>query len=57
MRRASIGTWMLLLVAVLSFITALIPVLNGRPMNVTFFAVGMVWLILALAMAAKTRKR
>ena len=57
MKRKTLGTWMFLLVAAISLIAALIPVLKGRPMNVTFFAVGVVWLIIALAVATKTRKR
>ena len=57
MKRETVGRWLFLLVALLSLIAALIPVLRGRPINVTFFAVGVVWLIIALAVAAKTRKR
>ncbi len=57
MKRETIGTWLFLLVALLSLIAALIPVLRGRPINVVFLAVGVFWLVIALAIAARTRKR
>lgn len=57
MKRETRGIWMFLGVGVLSIIVGLMPVLRGRPMNVTFFAVGVVWLIIAAAVAKKNRKR
>jgi len=57
MKRESLGTLMFIAVAVLSFIAAFTPLLGGRPMNVTFFAVGVVWLIIAAAVARKIRKQ
>lgn len=57
MKRETLVAWMFPLVAVLSFITAFLPVLEGRPMNVTFFAVGVIWLVVAAAAAKRNRKK
>ena len=52
---AKAPAWVFLLPALLFMVTALIPLFRGGTMNVMFFALGMFWLILALAMA-KGRK-
>lgn len=56
MKRETLGAWVFLLTAVFCVIAALIPVFRGRPMNVTFVAIGGFWLIIGLAVAAKARK-
>ena len=55
MKRETFPPWVLFLLAVVFVIVALVPVFRGRPMNVTFFALGFVWVILGLAIA-KARK-
>lgn len=57
MKRETLVAWMFPLVAVLSFIAAFLPVLRGRPMNVTFLAVGVIWLVVAAAAAKRNRKK
>ena len=57
MKHYGIAVWLILLVAVVSAIAGLIPLLRGRPMNVTFVALGGFWFIVAMAAAAKARKR
>lgn len=52
---AKAPAWLFLLPGLLFMITALIPLFRGGSMNVVFFALGVFWLILALAMA-KERK-
>jgi len=57
MKREKFATWFFLLVALICMIAALVPIYRGRPMNVTSFAAGAFWVIVALAIAAKQRKR
>lgn len=57
MKHYGIAVWVILFVAVVSAIAGLIPLLRGRPMNATFVALGGFWLIVAIAAAAKARKR
>lgn len=42
-------------VSLLSFIAALIPVLKGEQMNVVFLGTGVVFLVIAIASAKKAR--
>ncbi len=56
MKHLGIAVWLLLLVAVVSIMAGLIPLLHGRPTNVTFLALGGFWLIVSIAAAAKGRK-
>lgn len=56
MKRETVAAWMFPLVAVIAFIAAFLPVVKGRPMNVTFFAVGVVWLVIAAAAKRKRKK-
>lgn len=57
MKRETVAAWMFPLVAVIAFIAAFMPVVKGRPMNVTFFAVGVIWLVIAAATAKRKRKK
>lgn len=56
MKRETLGLWVFLLAAAVCVFAAVIPVLRGRPMNVTSVAVGGFLLILALAAWARARK-
>ncbi len=57
MKHYGSAVWLLLVVAVVSAIAGLIPLLSGRPMNGTFVALGGFWLIVAVAAAVKAWKR
>jgi uncharacterized membrane protein len=57
MKRETVACLLFLLTAVLFVIAALVPVYRARPMNVTFITLAAFWLILALMMVAKARKR
>ena len=48
---------MFLTVALISLIAGLLPVFKGGPMNRTFVAAGAFWLIMAIVVAARARKR
>lgn len=53
MAQPKVAVWGFALAGVLNLIAALIPLLRGRSMNVVFFAAGVVFLILAAALAKK----
>jgi hypothetical protein len=55
MTRPTMVAGLLALVSVLSFIVALIPLLKGGDMNVTFLGTGVVFLIVAVVNAKKGR--
>ncbi len=55
MNRAKVAVGLFTFVSVLSFIAALIPVLKGGRMNLTFLGSGIVWLVIAVAFAKKAR--
>jgi hypothetical protein len=57
MKSEVLGIWLFLTVAVISLIAAFLPVFGGRPVNLTFAVVGAFWLIMAIAMTARARKR
>ena len=57
MKRETVGIWIFLTVALISLIAALLPVFRGRPMNLTFVAIGAFWLIMAMVVVARARKR
>lgn len=56
MKRVNIVGWLFLLASILTSAAGLIPLLRGRPMNLTFIVLGGVWLIMAIVSAAKERK-
>ena len=53
MAQPKVAVWGFALAGALNLIAALIPLVRGRNMNVVFFAAGVVFLILAVAMAKK----
>lgn len=54
-KKISVGV--LFVVAALFFVlAAVIPVLRDRPMNVTFFVIGMMWLIIGFTIVNANRK-
>ena len=57
MKRETVAIGMFLTVALISLIAALLPVFRGRPMNLTFGSIGAFWLIMAIVVAARARKR
>ena len=56
MKRYSAAVWLFLAVAVLSAAAGFIPILRGRPMNVTFVALAAFWIIVAIVLANKGLK-
>jgi peptidoglycan/LPS O-acetylase OafA/YrhL len=56
-KRETVGIWMFLTVALISLIAGFLPVFKGGPMNRTFVAAGAFWLIMAIVVAARARKR
>lgn len=56
MKRYSAAVWLFLAVAVMLAAVGFMPILRGRPMNVTFIALAVFWMIVAIASAGKARK-
>lgn len=53
MKRAASPGWVLVLLpAIASVVAGVVPTFRGGPINVTFVAVAVVWIILGLAMKA-----
>jgi hypothetical protein len=56
MTRAKLAVALFAVVSTISFVAALIPVLKGDRMNVVFLGSGVVFLIVAIASAKKSRR-
>lgn len=56
MKQATLIPWMFFLAAAMSVVAAVVPVFRGRPLNVVFLCVAIVWFILGLGIRAKARK-
>lgn len=54
-KRRMNGSWLFVVVAVVSAVAALIPLFGGRSVNVTLLAVAGFWLIVAIVVANKRR--
>ena len=54
-KRLTKGTWLFVLVAVISAVAALIPLFRGRSVNVTLLVVASFWLIIAIVVANQRR--
>lgn len=52
-----VPVWLFFLPGVLFMLTAFIPLIKGRPMNVVFFVLAITWFLLGLAMAKNARKK
>lgn len=55
MNRAKAALWLFAGVSIISFIVALIPVVKGNAPNGALLFSGIIWLVLAIATARKTR--
>lgn len=55
MNRARVALWMFATVCVLSLVAALIPLLKGKSPNVVALGSAIVWLVIAIATARKSR--
>ena len=53
MNEKSIAVWAFVVAAVLCAIAGLIPLFRGRSVNVTLLALTVVWLVVAIAVAAR----
>ncbi len=51
---ATRGGWLFIVVAVVSAVAALAPLLRGRPVNVTFLVVAGFWLIVAIVVVNRS---
>jgi succinate-acetate transporter protein len=49
------GVWLFGVATLLAFVAALLPLLKGERLNVTFMSVGVVFLVLTAAAAKKDR--
>ena len=56
MKRTNIVVWLFLLASLFSLAAGVIPLLGDRPVNLTFIILGGVWLLIAIASAAKPRR-
>ena len=56
MPRPKVIVWLFAVVSLLSFIAALVPVVKGDRMNVAFLGSGVVFLVIAIALAKKLRR-
>jgi len=56
MTRAKVAVGLFAITSIISFIAALIPVLKGGRINVTFLGAGVVFLVIAIANAKKMRR-
>ena len=55
MKQRARGGWLFGLVALISVVAALVPLLRGRAVNVTLLAVAAFWLIVAVVVASRSR--
>lgn len=55
MTKQQAGGWLFAATSIISFVAALIPVLKGDGPNVVFLGAGTVFLVIALAIAKKSR--
>lgn len=55
MTRARVAIWLFTAACVLSFVAALIPVLKGERPSGVFLGSGVVWLVIAIATAKRSR--
>ena len=55
MNRARVAIWMSATACFLSLVAALIPLLKGRSPNVALLGAALVWLVIAIAIARKSR--
>lgn len=57
MKQGYVATWGFLAVAILSMVAALIPLLKGGAINVTFLGAGVIFFVVAIVTARKARER
>jgi hypothetical protein len=57
MTKQQVGVWLFAAISIISFVAALIPVLKGDGPNVVFLGTGTVFLVIAIAIAKKSRTR
>ena len=55
MKRQKRGAWLFVLVAAISAVVALAPVLRGRSVNATLLGVAAFWLIIAIIIVSRSR--
>lgn len=55
MAQTKVAVWGFITAGVLSVVAAVIPMLRGGRLNVTFFALSVVWFVLGAAVAKKNR--
>jgi len=55
MSQGKVAVWILFAAAILLMVAALIPVLKGETMNVTFLGAGVVFFVIAAVAARKAR--
>lgn len=55
MAQPKVAVWGFITAGALSVVAAVIPMLRGGRLNVTFFALSIVWFVLAAAVAKKGR--
>ena len=53
MKKGNVASWGFFVAGVLFMVAVLVPLLRGRPMNVTFLGVAVVCLVLGVATARK----
>lgn len=56
MKNQTRGGWLFLLVAVISAVAALAPMLRGRSLNVALLGVAVFWLIIAIIVMSRSRE-
>ena len=56
MKNQTRGGWLFLLVAVISAVAALVPMLRGRSLNVALLGVAVFWLIIAIIVMSRSRE-
>ena len=56
MKNQTRGGWLFLLVAVISAVAALVPMLRGRSLNVALLGVAVFWLIIAVIVMSRSRE-
>lgn len=57
MTKQKVGVWLFAATSIISFIAALIPVVNGEGPNGVFLGLGTVFLVIAIASARRARVR
>jgi hypothetical protein len=57
MKRYGAAVWLILLAAVVCMVAGLLPLFRGGAIHTTFVALGVFWLIVAIASGASARKR